>query len=151
MTSAATPIASRFPEQPSPLVQASPLLIDRNCLSLPAWFPADKAAAVLRQQKKQFALLADHQGVTRVASLDELSQAPVTKSVLWCGRPLGPAVSSTTSADEALRTLEAHPGAFLPIVLGGVVLGILTRTSVAKIRVPAFSSAQPVGALSLAA
>jgi len=138
---------ARFPTQPSPLV------VERNCVSLPAWFPAEKAAAVLRQQKKQFALLADHQGVTRVASLDELSQAPATKSVLWCGRPLGPAVSPATSASEALRLLEAHPDAFLPVVLGGVVLGILNRATVATtaIRGPALPSAALAGALSLAA
>ncbi|HEX2656972.1 MAG TPA: hypothetical protein VHU40_01815 [Polyangia bacterium] len=129
------------------------IAIERNCVSLPAWFPADKAAAVLRHQKKQFALLADQQGVTRVASLDQLTHAPATKSVLWCGRPLGPAVAPATSPEEALRLLDAHPEAFLPVVLGGVVLGILTRAalpSVSRFPVHAPAAAHPAP-LSLAA
>ena len=105
--------------------------IEHNCLTLPAWFPADKAAAVLRQQRKQFVLLADHKGTTHAASLDQLEQAPATKSVLWCGRPLGPAVSTATPRHEALRLMETHVHSYLPILMGGVVLGILTRQALA--------------------
>jgi|GEM_PF-5597963 len=115
--------------------------IEHNCLTLPAWFPADKAAAVLRQQKKQFVLLADHKGTTRAASLDQLEQAPVTKSVLWCGRPLGPAVSTSTPRHEALRLMETHVHSYLPIVMGGVVLGILTRQALSAKSPTAVTSA----------
>lgn len=132
--------------------EESAIATERNCVSLPGWFPADKAAAVLRHQKKQFALLADQQGVTRVASLEQLAHAPATKSVLWCGRPLGPAVAPTTSADEASRLLDDHPETFIPIVLGGVVLGILTRAAISSApRLPVRAPLAPQPALSLAA
>src|SRR6188474_1118589 len=87
--------------------------IEHNCVTLPAWFPADKAAAVLRQQRKQFVLLADHKGTTHAASLDQLERAPATKSVLWCGRPLGPALSTATPRHEARRLMETHAHAYL--------------------------------------
>lgn len=118
---------------------------EHNCLTLPAWFPADKAAAVLRQQKKQFVLLADQKGTTHAASLDQLERAPATKSVLWCGRPLGPAISPRTPLQEALRLMEAHVHTYLPIVMGGVVLGILTGNALTA-NSPAAETPSMVGA-----
>jgi len=94
-------------------------------LTLPAWFPADKAAAVLRSQGKRFALIADRNGMSSVADRQQLAAAPASKSIAWCATPLGPPVSPSTSFDEARRLMDAH--AYLPVVIGGVVVRILAR------------------------
>jgi hypothetical protein len=93
-------------------------------LTLPAWFPADKAAAILRSQGKRLALIADRNGMTSVADRRQLAAAPASKSIAWCASPLGPPVSPTTSAAEARRLMQAHGSAYLPVVIGGVVVRI---------------------------
>jgi hypothetical protein len=105
-------------------------------LTLPAWFPAAKAAAVLRSQGKRLALIADRNGVSSVAALEELAAAPANKSISWCAAPLGPAVAPATSQLEVRRLMDADGSAYLPVVMGGVVLSILARDSVGAARAP---------------
>ena len=99
-------------------------------LTLPAWFQAGSAAAVLRSKGKRLALIADRNGMTSVADVRRLAAAPSGKSVSWCASPLGPAVSPTTSLAEAHRLMDAHGSAYLPVVMGGVIVKILARDSV---------------------
>ena len=99
-------------------------------LTLPAWFPADKAAAILRSQRKHLVLIADRNGMTSVADRRRLASAPASKSIAWCATPLGPPVSPATSLGEARRLMEAHGSAYLPVVIGGVVVRILARDAV---------------------
>jgi hypothetical protein len=108
-------------------------------LTLPAWFQAGSAAAVLRSKGKRLALIADGNGMVSVADVHQLAAAPGTKSISWCASPLGPAVSPTTSLAEARRLMDAHGSAYLPVVMGGVIVKILSRDSV-----PAAASPEPV-------
>ena len=98
-----------------------------NFLTLPAWFPADKAGAVLRNKGKRFALITDGNGWASVADVRQLAVAPSTKSVSFCARPLGPAVAATASFDEAIRLMDTHHKAYLPMVVSGVIVGIVAR------------------------
>jgi hypothetical protein len=100
--------------------------VAQNFVTLPAWFPADKASAVLRAKGKQFALISDKDGVARAAHIDDLEAAPSTKNLQWCAAPLGRAVAPTTSVDEMMRLVAAQPSSYIPVVMGGVVLGIIS-------------------------
>ena len=99
-------------------------------LTLPAWFGAQQAAAVLRSKGKRLALIAGVDGMTSVADLHRLAAAPGTKSISWCATPLGPAVLPTTSLDEVHRLMDVHGSDYLPVVTGGVIVNILARDSV---------------------
>ena len=101
-------------------------------VTLPAWFPAHKAAAVLDSTGKRLALIADRNGMTSVADRRQLEAAPASKSLAWCATPLGPPVSPTTSFAEARRLMDAHGHAYLPVVIGGVVMKILSRETVTR-------------------
>jgi predicted transcriptional regulator len=108
-------------------------LADRAIASIPSWFPADKAAAVLRQQGKTFALVADRTGVSGVASAQALAAAPPTKSVSWCTVSLAQAVKSDVSLDRALALMDDYSVDCLPVVVGGfggLIAGIITRDAI---------------------
>jgi hypothetical protein len=102
-------------------------LASDNFLSLPAWFPAEKACAILRATGKRFVLIADGNGLGRIADRQQLASAPLSKSVSWCGVPLGPSVTPAATPDEVLGLMDAHRMAYLPVVVGGVVVGIVAR------------------------
>jgi hypothetical protein len=98
-----------------------------NFLSLPAWFPADKAGAVLRNKGKRFALIGDRSGSACVVDLRQLASAPSSKSVSFCATRLGPAVSATASFDDVLRMMDSHQSSYLPVVVCGVMVSIVAR------------------------
>jgi Mg/Co/Ni transporter MgtE len=102
-------------------------LVSGNFVSLPAWFPADKAVAVLRNKGKRFALIRDRDGRLRVADLRQLVSASSTKSVSWCALPLGPTVAPVASLNEVMRLMDAHQSAYLPVVTCRVLVGIFAR------------------------
>jgi hypothetical protein len=102
-------------------------LMTRSFVSLPSWFPADKAAAVLRQQGKEFALVTERTGGPALAHLRDLAAAPTNKSVLWRTTPLGRAVTPGARIDQALSLMDAHASDNLPVVVGGLIVGLLTR------------------------
>jgi Mg/Co/Ni transporter MgtE len=102
-------------------------LASDNFLSLPAWFPADKASAILRQTGKRFVLVSDRNGIERVTDLRQLASAPSTKTVSWCALPLGPSVGPQATLDEVLRLMEERRSAYLPVVVGGMIVGIVAR------------------------
>jgi len=104
-------------------------LVERNVLTLPAWFPAAKAHAVLRLKRTPFALLADARGAHAVVHADELATAAPERSLSGCATPLGPAISAQTPIDEALLFMNRHAALCLPVVMGGVVLGLLSRAA----------------------
>ena len=102
-------------------------LASDNFISLPAWFPADKASAILRKTGKRFVLISDRNGIERVTDLRQLASAPSTKSVSWCALPLGPSVTLQATRDEVLRLMDGRRSAYLPVVIGGVIVGIVAR------------------------
>jgi hypothetical protein len=103
----------------------------QNFVSLPSWFPVDKASAVLRLKGKLFALTADERGIAYVAHLDQLTAAPSAKSLRWCAVPLGPAVAPATPLEQASQLMDRHASTCVPVVMGGVVLGVLSRHAAA--------------------
>lgn len=102
----------------------------RNALTLPTWFPAAKARAVLRLKGIPFALLCDARGAYAAVHVDELAIAPPERSLSGCATSLGPAVVETTPIDEALRVMNRQATVYLPVVLGGAVLGVLSHAAV---------------------
>lgn len=109
-------------------------LVERAVASIPSWFPADKAAAVLRQQGRAFTLVTNRSGVSGVASAQALASAPPTKSVSWCTVSLAQAVRPDVSLDRALALMDDSSVDCLPVVvgggLGGVIAGIVTREAI---------------------
>lgn len=126
-----------------PFVEAAPpsVRVDahmaRDFISLPSWFPAEKAAAVLRQQGRRFALVVNRAGATGLADVGQLAAAAPTKSVLWCARPLGRAVTSDALLDEALTLMTAAAVDHVPVTVDGLLVGILTREAALAGRSPA--------------
>jgi len=102
----------------------------RNALTLPTWFPAAKARAVLRLKGIPFALLSDARGAYAAVHVDELAIAPPERSLSGCATSLGPAVAETLPIDEAVRLMNRQATAYLPVVLGGAVLGVLSHAAV---------------------
>ena len=96
-------------------------------ISLPAWFPAEKAASVLRLKSKGFAFISGPGGQTSLVALEELDGAPVRKSVAWCVRPLGPTVAQDATLDDAVALMDRHAIDHVPVVMGRLLVGIVTR------------------------
>jgi CBS domain-containing protein len=101
--------------------------LKRELVSLPAWFPADKAAAILRHHATAFAFVTDRTGISGTASLVELERIPRTKSVAWVATPLGRAISLDTAPAEALAMMRRQGLDHLPASVGGLIVGIVTR------------------------
>ena len=110
-----------------PTVASLGHLARANALSLPAWFGSAKACAVLRLKARAFVLISDARGVQRVATLDELAAAPPSRDLVGSSRPLGPAVTETTPLVEVLRVMDGAGIAHAPLVMGGVVVGVVSR------------------------
>jgi|GEM_PF-3658578 len=106
-------------------------LMERDFVSLPAWFSAAQAGKVLRQTGKSYALF----GGDRVATLREL-EAGGGKGAASCARPFGPAVAVDASWGEAWTVLERHRLDRVAVVLGRVLVGIVTREALVE-RIPA--------------
>ena len=102
-------------------------LMARDFVSLPPWFSAAQAGKVLRQTGKSFALFSGQ----RLATMAEL-EAGGDKSAASCARELGPALAVDVSLDQAWNFLQKNRLDRLPVVLGRVMVGIITRDSLAE-------------------
>lgn len=105
-------------------------VMERDFVSLPAWFSAAQAAKVLRQTGKSYALF----GGERLATAAEL-EAGGAKSAASCAFPLGPAVAVNSSLDRVWAIMQARRLDRLPVALGRVLVGVVTREALAG-RVP---------------
>jgi hypothetical protein len=101
-------------------------------ISLPGWFAAEQAANVLRCKGKMYAMFGGggQPASGGLARVDELEAAPAGKSALWCARPFGPAVNQETTLDEAATLMDEHAVDRLPVVLGRLVIGVVSRDDV---------------------
>lgn len=106
-------------------------VMERDFVSLPAWFSAAQAAKVLRQTGKSYALF----GGERLATAEQL-EGGGAKSAASCALPLGPAITVDTSLSQAWAVMERHRLDRLPVALGRVLVGIVTRETLAD-RLPA--------------
>ena len=107
--------------------------VERGSISLPAWFPVDKAASILRAGAAAFAFVTDRTGIAGTASLAELERAPRTKSVSYVAIPLGRELPLDASPEGALARMVAEGLEHLPIAIGGIIVGIVTRAAVTAI------------------
>lgn len=89
--------------------------------SLPSWFNAGQAAAILRQQGKRFALITDRAGVSRIATRAALASVDDTKSAEACAIPLAVGVGVETPLSAALELMDRHHVDLLPVRGGGPV------------------------------
>ena len=126
--------------QPASAAQGLEAIVAGNFLTLPAWFPAAQAVKVLRHKGKSFALVEDRGGARQVADVLSLEAAPAHKTLAWCATPLGPAIAPTTSLDEVSNLIEDSGAHRLPLLLGSVLVGIVTRTDAEQARFPCFSA-----------
>jgi hypothetical protein len=111
---------------PGPRVQA---VMERNYVSLPAWFSAGQTASVLRQTGKSFALFGGPGG-ERLVTLAALEAVPPAKSACSCGSELGPGLAADASLDEALAVMERHQLDRVAVVMGRLLVGIVTRDAI---------------------
>ena len=95
----------------------------RSFVSLPAWFPAAKAAQVLRQTGKSFVLIGGPGGAQQMATLRELMTAPAEKSIAWCGSALGPDIAVDAGVDEALALMDRRGVDRVAVMLGKLLVG----------------------------
>jgi CBS domain-containing protein len=112
--------------QPAPQARVEQFMA-RDFVSLPPWFSAAQAGKVLRQTGKTFALFRGE----RLATAGEL-EAGGAKSAASCARPLGPAIAVDASLEQAWNFLQKNRLDLLPVVLGRVLVGIITRESLAE-------------------
>lgn len=98
----------------------------RDFVSLPPWFSAAQAAKVLRQTGKSCALFNGR----LLATVTEL-EAGGAKSAASCATPLGPAISVAASLDDAWAIMQRKRLERAAVVLGGVLVGIVTREALA--------------------
>ncbi len=117
--------------------------VKRELVSLPAWFPADKAAAILRHHAAAFAFVTDRTGISGTASLVELERVPRSKSVAWVATPLGRAISLDTTPAEALAMMRRQGLDHLPASVGGLIIGIVTRQALEPLVAP-LSEGEPL-------
>lgn len=97
--------------------------VERDLISLPSWFPAPQAAAILRHKGKTFVVVTDKTGIDAVASVQSLSHAPATKSVRWCAVSLGQSVTPDLPVEEAVQLMDLYGVDCLPVVAGGTIGG----------------------------
>ena len=133
--------ASPAPSQARVAEVASP-----NAISLPIWFDSAKACSVLRLKARSFVLLSDARGVRRVASLARLAAAPADRGLVASSVPLGPAVTPVTPLSQALRLMDTHAADHAAVVVGGVVVGILSREVAVRAIVQAPASSRAAAA-----
>jgi hypothetical protein len=119
--------------------------VERESVSLPSWFPVDKAASILRAGAATFAFVTDRTGIGGTASLAELERAPRTKSVSFVAIPLGRALPLDTSPEEALARMADAGLEHLPIEVGGLIVGIVTRTAVTALLASDAGADTPLG------
>ena len=105
--------------------------MERDFVSLPAWFSAAQAGKVLRQTGKSYALFAGD----RIATATELESGG-GKGAASCARSFGPAVGVDASWGEAWAVLERNRLDRVAVVLGRVLVGIITREALVE-RIPA--------------
>lgn len=120
--------------------------VKRALVSLPAWFPAGQAAAVLRHHAAAFAFVTDRAGISGTASLEDLAAAPRTKSVSFVATPLGHALSIDSTATEALASMRRQGHSHLPVVVGGLIIGMVTREALEPLATPGEPSLSPLAA-----
>jgi CBS domain-containing protein len=111
------------PPAPQPRVEE---VMARDFVSLPPWFSAAQAGAVLRQTGKSYALFGGP-GAERLATLGELQAASPLKSAASCATPLGPAIAVDASLAEALTVMNKRQLDRSAVVLGRVLVGIVAR------------------------
>jgi CBS domain-containing protein len=133
---------------PSPLPRGPRAgeIVARNVVTLPAWFPARKALAVLRLKKVDFALLSDARGAQAVALAEDLAAASPERPLSGCATALGPAISAQLPIDEVLSFMNRHAALHVPVLLGGVVLGLLSHAAAADAVAPHHHAALPLAA-----
>jgi len=119
--------ATTVPPDAEPAGQPVESLANYDFLSLEPWFPADKAAAVLRAKRKRFALFHERNGVTFVADFRQLAAGQATRSARSYAVPLGPSVMPNASKATVEALMRLSGSAHLPVVLGGVIVGIVAR------------------------
>jgi predicted transcriptional regulator len=119
--------------------------VEHQLVSLPAWFPAEKAAAILRHHATSFAFVTDRAGISGTVSLADVATAPQTKTVSWIARPLGQAIPLDTTVAEALASMHHQALDHLPVAVGGLIIGIVTRAALTAIA-PVEPSARPLAA-----
>jgi len=101
-------------------------VMERDFVSLPAWFSAAQAAKILRQTGKSYALF----GGERLATTVEL-EGGGGKSAASCAVPLGPAIAVDASLTQAWALMESHRLDRLPVALGRLLVGVVTRETLA--------------------
>lgn len=119
------------PASPAPRVGD---FVADGAVSVPPWFTSAQALAVLRLKARSFVLVSGPgRGSGRVASRDRLAAAAPDQSVSGSSQLLGPAVTPLTTVAEALRMMDVAASDHAAVVVGGVVVGILSRAEAARI------------------
>ncbi len=119
-------------------------IMARDFVSLPAWFSAAQAGKVMRQAGKSCSLFAGPGGEL-LATLADLDAASPAKSAASCAAPLGPGIRVDASPAQALAVMDRHQLDRVPVVMGRLLVGIVTRDVVEACR-PVSSTAARLAA-----
>jgi hypothetical protein len=116
-----------------------------NFVALPGWFSVRQARAILRLKRKRYAVLLGRSGIVHAATDAALGEAVADKLLVACATRLGPPLTPDVPLDEALFRMDRHDSVFVPLVVDGVLVGIVARDEVAK----ALASTPSSGELSM--
>ncbi|MBI5545523.1 MAG: CBS domain-containing protein [Deltaproteobacteria bacterium] len=89
--------------------------------------PASEAEAVAVARGVDHLLVLDCGDLVGVTSLTALHQAGMRATVSDCMWSTVPTISASASVDEAVRIMRVSEVTCLPVVAGGLILGMITR------------------------
>ena len=93
---------------------------------------ADVAEAVAVASGVDHLLVLDCDDLVGVASVLALHRAGTTATVSDCMQMPVPTISASASVDEAVELMRSCDVTCLPVVAGGLILGVLTRAQLGR-------------------
>ena len=114
-------------------------LMRRQVVAVNASTPAGEAAAVALASGVEHLLVFDWDALVGVASLSALHGAGATATVSDCMHVPAPTISASASVEQAVELMRSCDVTCLPVVAGGLILGVVTREQLGDS--PAASSA----------
>jgi CBS domain-containing protein len=127
--------ARRLVDAPPPLAERPALpiagLVRPGAVKVPAWFTAAAALRVARLKGVEHLMVLDRQQLVGAVSVRALAGVPGHHPVARAMTASRLSVTLDIPADEALALMVAHRLECLPVVSGALLVGMITRASLA--------------------
>ena len=107
-------------------------IMSRPLLSLDGGSRVDEAIRFAREHGIEHVLVTESDDVIGIVSTSTLGQAPGGDELRAHAGEAVESVNVSTSLDELAARLGRSPQGCVPVVAGGLLLGVVTRTDVAR-------------------